>query len=46
MGRKFPPEAKAQMKELVGNLVKAYEKRINDLEWMDDETKAKARKIG
>ena len=30
------------MKELVGNLVKAYEKRINDLAWMDAETKAKA----
>ena len=30
------------MKELVGNLVKAYEKRINDLTWMDAETKAKA----
>ena len=42
VAEKFPPEAKAQMKELVGNLVKAYEKRINDLEWMDDETKAKA----
>ena len=42
VAEKFPPEAKAQMKELVGNLVKAYEKRINDLAWMDAETKAKA----
>jgi putative endopeptidase len=42
VAEKFPPEAKAQMKELVGNLVKAYEKRINDLAWMDVETKAKA----
>ncbi len=42
VGEKFPPEAKAQMKELVGNLVKAYTNRINALAWMDDETKAKA----
>ena len=38
----FKPEAKARMEELVGNLVKAYEKSINDLAWMTDETKAKA----
>ncbi len=38
----FPPEAKARMLELVGNLVKAYEKSINELEWMGDETKAEA----
>jgi putative endopeptidase len=30
------------MKELVGNLIKAYESRINALDWMDDATKAKA----
>ena len=42
VGEKFPPEAKAQMKELVGNLVKAYTNRINAKAWMDDETKAKA----
>ena len=42
VGEKFPPEAKAQMKELVGNLVKAYTNRINALAWMDSETKAKA----
>ena len=42
VGEKFPPEAKAQMKELVGNLVKAYTNRINAMAWMDDETKAKA----
>ena len=40
--QKFPPQAKAQMKELVGNLIKAYESRINALDWMDDATKAKA----
>ena len=42
VAQKFPPEAKAQMKELVGNLIKAYESRINALEWMDDATNAKA----
>ena len=42
VSEKFPPEAKAQMKELVGNLVKAYTNRINALAWMDAETKAKA----
>ena len=38
----FPPEAKERMMELVGNLIKAYEKSINELEWMTDETKAQA----
>ncbi|MDJ0748067.1 MAG: M13-type metalloendopeptidase [Woeseiaceae bacterium] len=38
----FPPEAKERMLELVGNLVNAYEKSINELEWMGDETKAEA----
>jgi putative endopeptidase len=38
----FPPEAKDRMLELVGNLVKAYEKSINELEWMTDATKVEA----
>jgi putative endopeptidase len=38
----FPPEAKARMLELVGNLIKAYEKSIMELDWMSDETKAQA----
>lgn len=42
VGEKFPPEAKSQMKELVGNLIKAYTARINNLAWMDGETKIKA----
>lgn len=42
VAEKFPPAAKEQMKELVGNLIKAYKTRINDLEWMDSDTKAKA----
>jgi putative endopeptidase len=40
--RHFPPEAKERMLELVGNLVKAYEKSINELDWMGDETRAQA----
>ena len=38
----FPPEAKARMLELVGNLISAYEKSIKELEWMGDETRAEA----
>jgi putative endopeptidase len=38
----FPPEAKERMVELVGNLIKAYEKSIEELEWMSDETRAQA----
>ncbi len=38
----FPPEAKERMLELVGNLVKAYEKSIKELNWMGEETKAEA----
>ena len=38
----FKPEAKARMVELVGNLMKVYEKRITALDWMSPETKTKA----
>lgn len=38
----FPPEAKERMDALVGNLIKAYEKSITELDWMTDETKAQA----
>jgi len=40
--RHFPPEAKERMLELVGNLVKAYEISINELDWMTEETKVQA----
>ncbi len=40
--RHFKPEAKARMVELVGNLMKVYEKRITALDWMSLETKGKA----
>jgi putative endopeptidase len=38
----FPPEAKAKAKELVNNLLKAYEADIQTLDWMSPETKVKA----
>jgi putative endopeptidase len=40
--RHFPPRAKAQMLELVDNLVAAYRVDIGALEWMTDETKKRA----
>ncbi|MDX1509225.1 MAG: M13-type metalloendopeptidase, partial [Woeseiaceae bacterium] len=40
--RHFPPEAKERMLELVGNLIKAYEYSIKNLDWMGEETKAEA----
>ena len=39
----FPEEAKKRMATLVDNLKKAFETRINNLEWMSDSTKAKAK---
>jgi predicted metalloendopeptidase len=45
----FPPQSKARIDELVGNLLKAYAQSIDQLEWMDPITKveaqAKLRKI-
>ena len=38
----FPAEAKARMLELVGNLRVALGERIKNLEWMSEDTKAKA----
>ncbi len=38
----FPPEAKERMETLVGYLKKSLSKRIVELAWMTDETKAKA----
>ena len=42
VARYFSPAAKAQMQDLVGNLKDAYRNRIEHLEWMSPETKAKA----
>lgn len=38
----FPAESKQRMQQLVGNLSEALRHRIENLEWMGDETKAKA----
>jgi putative endopeptidase len=42
--RHFPPEAKAEMKDLVENLRTALGQRIDGLDWMGAETKVEARK--
>ena len=39
---KFPPEAKKKAEEMIANVMLGFEKRINGLEWMSDETKKKA----
>jgi len=39
----FPDEAKKRMAVLVDNLKKAFEARINRLDWMSDSTKAQAK---
>ncbi|MCI5048395.1 MAG: M13 family peptidase [Aquisalinus sp.] len=38
----FPPESKAKMEELVDNLKKAFRIRLENLEWMSEETKLEA----
>lgn len=40
--RHFPPEAKAEMLDLVDYLLQAYEERITSLPWMTPETREKA----
>lgn len=40
--RHFPAEYKERMETLVGRLLDAYRASISDLDWMGDETKAKA----
>ncbi len=40
--RHFPPAAKAAMDDLVANLVESYRQSIDALDWMGDDTRAKA----
>jgi endothelin-converting enzyme/putative endopeptidase len=40
--RHFPPESKDQMEDLVANLIAAFEERLENLDWMDDETREQA----
>jgi predicted metalloendopeptidase len=42
VARHFPPQAKARMDELVGNLLKAFGTSIDELEWMSPETRREA----
>jgi putative endopeptidase len=42
VARHFPPAHKEHMDRLVGHLVEAYRESIQQLDWMTDETKAKA----
>jgi len=39
----FPPEAKAKMEELVQNVVETLGASLEDLEWMSEETRSKAK---
>lgn len=39
---KFPPEAKAKAEEMIANVITAFQNRISKLDWMSEETKAKA----
>ena len=39
---KFPPEAKVKAEKMIANVIKAFQKRIEVLDWMSDDTKAKA----
>ncbi|AEH01004.1 M13 family metallopeptidase [Lacinutrix sp. 5H-3-7-4] len=40
--KKFPPEAKAKAEKMIQNVILAFEGRINNLDWMSEETKKKA----
>ncbi|OUR93917.1 endothelin-converting protein [Flavobacteriales bacterium 34_180_T64] len=39
---KFPPEAKEKAEKMIANVIKAFQNRINVLDWMSEDTKAKA----
>ncbi|WP_115461356.1 M13 family metallopeptidase [Winogradskyella aurantiaca] len=39
---KFPPEAKEKAEEMIANVIKAFQIRIEKLDWMSPETKLKA----
>ena len=43
VARYFPPEAKVEAQKMVQNIVTAFGKRIDKLEWMSPATRAKAR---
>jgi len=41
--RHFPPEAKAQAQEMADNVLKAFGHRVDALDWMTPQTKARAK---
>jgi putative endopeptidase len=41
--RYFPPEAKAKVQTMVKNIIQAFGRRIDNLDWMSPATKAKAK---
>jgi putative endopeptidase len=41
--RYFPPQAKAQIQEMVKNIIAAFRVRIDKLDWMAPQTKARAK---
>jgi predicted metalloendopeptidase len=41
--RYFPPESKARMKALVGNLLEAYDRALDKIEWMGPHTREQAK---
>ena len=43
MQRHFPPEAKAEAQEMVRNIVAAFGRRIDNLDWMSPATRARAK---
>ncbi len=38
----FPPEAKADAEQMIDNVILAFQQRIEDLDWMTEDTKEKA----
>ena len=42
VGRHFPPESKERMDVLVANLIEAYRRSINKLDWMGPDTRSRA----
>ena len=41
--RYFSPKAKAEAQEMVANIIEAFRKRVDALDWMDPKTKAEAK---
>ncbi len=39
---KFPPEAKEKAEKMIANVITAFQNRIEQLDWMSEETKVKA----